>query len=109
MGGRGRMAMALVVVGALSGWFVAAASGQMSPGLSAPPDVLDPVATSVLTVTGSNYLVPPHVAGADVFGGVYVFFGWVAPGGHWGPSNRSATSDAGQFGTTYTYPGDNGG
>ena len=42
--------------------------------------------TSTVTVTGCDYLVPPHAPGIDVFGGVYVFFGWVA-GGAWGPSS----------------------
>ena len=54
--------------------------------------------TATITVTGTNYLVPPHVCGASVFGGVYVAFGWVKPGGQWGPSWRSSTSAAGLFG-----------
>lgn len=62
---------------------------------------------STLSVTGSDYLVPPHACGANVFGGVYVFFGWVAPGPKWGPSWRG-DGYSGQFGTSYSYPGDGG-
>jgi hypothetical protein len=65
--------------------------------------------TAVVTVTGRSYLLPPHVCGTDVFGGVYLFFGWVQPGGQWGPSFTSSTSTQGLFGTTYSYPGEGGG
>ncbi|MEI2697663.1 MAG: hypothetical protein V9E94_04720 [Microthrixaceae bacterium] len=44
----------------------------------------------------------------DVFGGVYVMFGWVATTSGWGPSARSSTSSAGVFGATYAYPGEGG-
>lgn len=65
--------------------------------------------TAVVNVRGTNYLVPPHVCGTDVFGGIYVFFGWVRPGGNWGPSWRSSDSSDGLFGTTFSYPGVGGG
>lgn len=65
--------------------------------------------TATITVTGSNYLVPPHVCGSSVFGGIYLFFGWAKPGGQWGPSWRSSTSATGLFGQTYSYPGEGGG
>jgi hypothetical protein len=63
--------------------------------------------TSTVTVTGTDYLVPPHAPGVDVFGGVYVFFGWVA-GGAWGPSARNSSNNDGAFGYTYSYRGDGG-
>ena len=80
-----------------------------TPTLSVTPTVLSASATSTVTVTATDYLVPPHSCGKNVFGGIYVFFGWVAPGGQWGPSWRSSTSAAGQYGVTYSYPGEGGG
>lgn len=65
--------------------------------------------TATVTVTGANYLVPPHVCGSNVFGGIYLFFGWVKPGGQWGPSAKNSTSANGLFGQTYSYPGEGGG
>lgn len=65
--------------------------------------------TAVVTVTGRSYLQPPHVCGTNVFGGIYLFFGWVQPGGQWGPSFKSSTSTQGLFGTSYSYPGEGGG
>lgn len=64
--------------------------------------------TATVNVSGTNFLVPPHQCGRDVFGGVYLFFGWVQPGGKWGPSFRSSTSANGLFGTSYSYPGEGG-
>lgn len=69
---------------------------------------LSPDGPSTITVNGRGYLVPPHVAGSSVFGGVYVFFGWVRPGAGWGPSSRNAVNSDGQFGITYHYPGEGG-
>jgi hypothetical protein len=80
-----------------------------TPTLTVSPNSVSASATSTVTVTATDYLVPPHTCGNNVFGGVYVVFGWVAPGGQWGPSWRSSTSSAGQFGTTYSYPGEGGG
>lgn len=80
-----------------------------SPRLTPSRTTIGAQETAVVTVSGTNYLVPPHVCGTDVFGGVYLFFGWVQPGGQWGPSWRSSTSDRGLFGTTYSYPGEGGG
>lgn len=80
-----------------------------SPRLTPSRTTIGAQETAVVTVTGTNYLLPPHVCGTDVFGGVYLFFGWVQPGGQWGPSWRSSTSDRGLFGTTYSYPGEGGG
>ncbi len=83
-----------------------------APALTATPNVLPANATSTVTVRGSRFMVPPHPAGADVFGGVYVFFGWVAPGGQWGPGWRGRVPSnpyAGLFGATYAYPGEDAG
>ena len=84
-------------------------STSATPRLIASRTTVGAQETAVVTVTGTNYLVPPHICGTDVFGGVYLFFGWVQPGGQWGPSFRSSTSDRGLFGTTYSYPGEGGG
>lgn len=65
--------------------------------------------TATITVTGTNYLLPPHECGKTVPGGVYLFFGWVKPGGQWGPSARNSESANGLFGQTYSYPGEGGG
>ncbi len=80
-----------------------------NPTISSSRNNIGVSETAVVTVTGSNYLLPPHVCGTDVFGGIYVFFGWVQPGGQWGPSFRSSTSPQGLFGVTYSYPGEGGG
>ncbi|MGE3621297.1 MAG: hypothetical protein AB7L84_12630 [Acidimicrobiia bacterium] len=61
-----------------------------------------------VTVTGLDYLVPPHAPGTPVFGGVYVFFGWVANPAAFGPSIKNSTSNDGTFGVTYAYPGSGG-
>lgn len=51
--------------------------------------------------------MPPHAPGATVFGGIYVFFGWVGDG-KWGPSNRNSNNNDGVFGYSYLYPGEGG-
>lgn len=79
-----------------------------TPSLTVDPVSVSASSVSTISVTGRDYLVPPHTCGANVFGGVYVFFGWVAPGDRWGPSWRGDGSN-GQFGFTYSYPGDGGG
>ncbi len=80
-----------------------------NPTLSIDRSILGSTETAVVTVTGTGYLLPPHVCGTDVFGGIYLFFGWVQPGGQWGPSYKSSTSTQGLFGTSYSYPGEGGG
>lgn len=80
-----------------------------NPTLSVDRSTLGATETAVVTVTGTGYLLPPHVCGTDVFGGIYLFFGWVQPGGQWGPSFKSSTSTQGLFGTSYSYPGEGGG
>jgi hypothetical protein len=88
---------------------VAPVANAASPKLSLSRTSLGAHASDVrITVTGQDYLVPPHAEGTDVFGGVYVFFGWVKPGGTWGPSNRNSHSNKGTFGVTYSYPGEQG-
>ena len=79
-----------------------------TPTLTVSTPTVSASSVSTISVTGSDYLVPPHTCGANVFGGIYVFFGWVAPGDKWGPSWRGDGSN-GQFGFTYSYPGDGGG
>lgn len=80
------------------------------PVLGVTPAQISPDGTTVVTLMGGNYLKPVKPCdGYQVFGGIYVFFGWVAPGGQWGPSWRESTSMRGHFGHTYTYPGDQGG
>lgn len=80
-----------------------------APSISVDRTTIGVDETAVVNVRGTGYLLPPHVCGTDVFGGVYLFFGWVRPGGTWGPSFRSSTSTDGLFGTTFSYPGVGGG
>ncbi len=82
---------------------------SVAPTLTPSRTTIGENETATVTVTASNFLVPPHVCGTNVFGGVYLFFGWVKPGGQWGPSWRSSTSATGLFGQTYSYPGEGGG
>ena len=82
---------------------------QANPTISVDRTTIGVNETAVVNVTGTGYLLPPHVCGTDVFGGIYLFFGWVAPGGQWGPSFRTSTGTQGLFGTTYSYPGEGGG
>jgi hypothetical protein len=84
-----------------------AGTGSGAAVLSASPTSLPANGTTTITVTGRDYLVPPHGPGVDVFGGVYVLFGWAA-GAAWGPSNRNSSNNNGAFGSTYSYPGDGG-
>lgn len=94
----------LVALGAVA----PSAHAATSPSIMLSDRTFSGSGSHVITVTGRDYLVPPHAAGADVFGGIYLFFGWVKPGGGWGPSNRSSSSDAGTFGSSYAYPGEEG-
>lgn len=98
---------------AATAWPVAGAAGQTAqqgaaPSLSLSNATLPGDQATTVTVTGRDYLVPPHAPGTDVFGGVYVFFGWVADPGHFGPSIRNSSNNDGTFGATYAYPGDGG-
>jgi len=115
---RGRLRQALtgvavcaLMLGVLAGPASAKQSkdGPSNPGLSLSTSTLPANGRSTVQVTGTDYLVPDHVEGASVFGGVYVLFGWVQPGTTWGPGHRNSTSNNGTFGVTYAYPGDNGG
>jgi hypothetical protein len=80
-----------------------------APALSVTPTALPAGAPSTVTVTGSRYLTGLYDCAKQRFGGVYLFFGWVQPGGQWGPSWRTSTSMTGHFGSTYSYPGEGGG
>lgn len=85
--------------------------GTTQPGvasLSVNSTTLPSDRGSTVVVRGSRYLTGLYPCGSSRFGGIYVFFGWVAPGGQWGPSHRSATSSNGQYGITYHYPGEGG-
>lgn len=64
---------------------------------------------TVVTVSGNGYLVPPHIEGNDVFGGVYVFFGWVGDPASFGPSTRAQGNGQGLPGVSYAHPGESGG
>jgi hypothetical protein len=86
-----------------------AAQGSGNPVLTVTPAVLKAGHGATVTVSGTDYLVPPHAPGISVFGGVYLFFGWVQPGGGvWGPSARNSSNNNGVFGVTYSYSGDGG-
>jgi hypothetical protein len=87
---------------------VDAAQGSGNPILSVSRNTLPTTGATTITITGTDYLVPPHAPGANVFGGVYLFFGWVRPSGGWGPSIRNSNNNDGNYGSTYTYPGDGG-
>jgi hypothetical protein len=84
-------------------------NAQAAPTLTVDRTTLDSAATTTVNITGTSYLLPPHVCGTQVPGGIYVFFGWVQPGGTWGPSHKSPTSTNGLFGYSYSYPGEGGG
>jgi hypothetical protein len=101
------LAVALAAVGA---GIPSAHAGQGSgnPRLTVSSSSLPAGSASLLTVTGTDYLVPPHAAGTDVFGGVYLFFGWVADAGRFGPSIRNSNNNDGTAGVTYAYPGEVG-
>lgn len=109
-------ALVLVGLGVVDEPAVGAAPAQAqcgnvnaNPTLSVDRPTIGVTETAVVTVTGRSYLQPPHVCGTNVFGGIYLFFGWVQPGGQWGPSFKSSTSTQGLFGTSYSYPGEGGG
>ncbi|MDQ7908052.1 LPXTG cell wall anchor domain-containing protein [Phytohabitans sp. ZYX-F-186] len=85
-----------------------AARRAASPSLAVSPGTLPADRISTVTVTGKSYLVPPHAPGVSVFGGVYVFFGWVAAADHFGPSIRNSSNNDGTVGVTYAYPGEAG-
>jgi hypothetical protein len=109
-------ALVLVGLGAVDEPAVGAAPAQAqcgnvnaNPTLTVDRPTIGVTETAVVTVTGRSYLQPPHVCGTNVFGGIYLFFGWVQPGGQWGPSFKSSTSTQGLFGTSYSYPGEGGG
>ncbi|MDG4792755.1 LPXTG cell wall anchor domain-containing protein [Micromonospora sp. WMMD1082] len=86
-----------------------AAQGRAAaPSLTVSPGTLSADRVTTVTITGRNYLVPPHAPGVDVFGGVYVFFGWVADPARFGPSIRNSTNNNGTVGVTYAYPGNAG-
>lgn len=87
----------------------AAPAGAQTPTLTVSQTVLPAGQSTTVNVSGSLYLVPPHASDKNVFGGVYVMFGWVQPGSTWGPSNRNGTNSNGQFGITYSYVGENRG
>jgi hypothetical protein len=94
----------LLVAGAVP---AGAAQGSGASILSVSSTSLPAGQTSTVTLMGTDYLVPPHAPDTHLFGGVYVFFGWVA-GGPWGPSNRNSANNNGAFGYTYSYRGDGG-
>jgi hypothetical protein len=110
----GRLGLAAIIVGGAalelaSGTPAAsAAQGSGNPVLIVSPNKVSPSGSNTVTITGRDYLVPPHAPGANVFGGVYVFYGWVRPGGKWGPSIRNSNNNDGMFGVTYSYSGDGG-
>lgn len=85
-----------------------AGQGQGNPSLRVSTPSIPADRVTDVTVTGTDYLVPPHAPGQSVFGGIYVFFGWVANPGRFGPSIRNSTSADGTFAVTYAYPGDGG-
>lgn len=109
-----------VAVAALTAAFALATTGTGLPAAHAGQGSGNPVLTvspatalpatgpTTVTVTGKDYLVPPHAAGTAVSGGIYVFFGWVDSTTKWGPSGRNINNTDGNFGTTYLYPGEQG-
>ena len=106
------LAAATMLLGAAAGPFAPAADaglGSGNPSLTASVTTVRSDGPTDVTVRGTDFLVPPHdCPNVDVFGGVYVMFGWVESGGPWGPSTRSSTSSNGVFGVTYAYPGEGG-
>ena len=77
--------------------------------LTVDKTTLPATGTTEITVTGRSYQAPLRDCTKPVFGGIYVFFGWVKPGGQWGPSWKSSNSTDGLFGYTFSYPGEGGG
>lgn len=87
---------------------VAVGQGSADPTLQVSPSTLATDRVTDLTVSGTGYLVPPHAPDVDVFGGVYVFFGWVDDPNRFGPSIRNSNDNDGTFGVSYAYPGEGG-
>lgn len=85
-----------------------AGQGTGSPRMVLSTQTAQAARVTDITVSGFDYLVPPHAPGVDVFGGVYVFFGWVADANTFGPSNRNSQNNNGVMGVSYIYPGDGG-
>ncbi len=83
-----------------------AGQGVGNPKLSTSVQVVQASKVTDVTVTGVDYLVPPHAPGTDVFGGVYVFFGWVSDPVAFGPSTRNSQNNNGVMGVSFVYPGD---
>lgn len=105
------LAAALVVGGstALVGSPAYAGLGSGRPAMTVSATTVPSDRPTDVTARGTDYLVPPHdCPTADVFGGVYVMFGWVASPTGWGPSARNSQNNAGVFGYSYAYPGDGG-
>ncbi|MEZ5321996.1 MAG: hypothetical protein R2698_07990 [Microthrixaceae bacterium] len=106
-----RSAVGMMLCGAaLTAWLglSPAVAGAATPSLVVTPTAVSATGPTTVTVRGSDYLVPPHAEGTNVAGGVYVLFGWVASNVAWGPSARNAVDSNGQFGVTYSYPGEGG-
>lgn len=106
------------VVGSFAAFFAGTAdatapatcgNAEANPALSVSQDTFPTDQSTTVTVSGSSYLVPPHLEGNDVFGGVYVFFGWVLDPASFGPSTRGQGNGQGLPGVTYAYPGEAGG
>lgn len=108
------VAATIAVVALAAGVLVAptaveAGLGSGRPSVSVSSTTVSAERPTQLTVRGTDFLVPPHdCPNRDVFGGVYVMFGWVSSPTGWGPSNRSSESRDGVFGYTYAYPGEGG-
>lgn len=99
------VAATLVVAATCAVFGAPTAGAQGVPTLAVNPGVVSATQPTTVNVFGSNYLVPPHAADREVFGGVYVLFGWVQPGATWGPSNTNGNNTDGQFGWSYNYSG----
>lgn len=80
----------------------------VNPTISISRNTIGLSETATVTVSGKDYYQPVHRCDRATPGGVYVFFGWVAPGGAWGPSHRGNGTN-GIFGYTFSYPGEGGG
>lgn len=104
------LTLAAIPLATLGAGTAQAGQGSGNPTLTVSPSTSLGSGKTTVTVTGKDYLVPPHAAGTTVSGGVYVFFGWVDTAkAKWGPSGRNINNTDGNFGTTYIYPGEQGG
>jgi len=101
------LAVALSVTSVVTGAATSPAGAQTA-ALTVDRPVVPAATPTTVTVTGTNYQVPPHAPDKNLMGGVYVLFGWVQPGSTWGPSNTNGTNSDGQFGITYSYIGERG-